>query len=40
VRAAMAGLSSLVTVERLARERGVEPGTLGYKARQETAYAR
>lgn len=40
VRAAMDGLSSLVTVERVARERGVEVASLGYKARQEAAHGR
>jgi len=40
VRAAMDGLSGLVTVERVARERGVESASLGYRARQETSYAR
>ncbi len=40
VRAALDGLRSLVTVERVARERGVEVATLGYKPRQEAAYGR
>ncbi len=40
VRAALDGLRSLVTVERIARERGVEVGSLGYKPRQEAAHAR
>ena len=35
VRATIDGLSSLVTVRQVARERGVEADTLGYKARQE-----
>ncbi|MBI2408095.1 MAG: 30S ribosomal protein S5 [Gemmatimonadetes bacterium] len=33
VRAAVNGLSSLTTVEQIARERGVEPSSLGYKSR-------
>ncbi|MDE3054207.1 MAG: 30S ribosomal protein S5, partial [Gemmatimonadota bacterium] len=33
VRAAMAGLQSLTTVEQIARERGVEPESLGYRSR-------
>jgi hypothetical protein len=33
VRAALDGLSSLTTVEQIARERGVEPSSLGYKSR-------
>lgn len=40
VRATLDGLQSLVTVERVARERGVEVGALGYKPRQEAAYGR
>ena len=40
VRATMDGLSNLVTVQRIARERGVEASSLGYKARQgEAAHA-
>jgi small subunit ribosomal protein S5 len=34
VRATMAGLSDLVSVERVARERGVEVDRIGYRARQ------
>jgi small subunit ribosomal protein S5 len=34
VRATMAGLSDLVSVERVARERGVEVDQIGYRARQ------
>jgi small subunit ribosomal protein S5 len=34
VRAAMDGLKHLTTVQRVARERGVEPGSLSYRARQ------
>ena len=37
VRATMDGLSNLVTVQRIARERGVEASSLGYKARQSEA---
>ncbi|HEY3287106.1 MAG TPA: 30S ribosomal protein S5 [Gemmatimonadaceae bacterium] len=33
VRAALDGLVSLTTVEQIARERGVEPASLGYKSR-------
>jgi len=33
VRAAMDGLQHLTTVEQIARERGVEPGSLGYRSR-------
>jgi small subunit ribosomal protein S5 len=33
VRAAMQGLQSLTTVEQIARERGVEPQSLGYRSR-------
>ena len=33
VRAAMDGLQNLTTVEQVARERGVEPSSLGYKSR-------
>jgi hypothetical protein len=33
----MDGLVNLVTVERIARERGVEASSLGYKPRQEAA---
>ncbi len=40
VRAALDGLRGLVTVERIARERGVEVHTLGYKPRQEAAHGR
>jgi small subunit ribosomal protein S5 len=40
VRATMDGLEHLVTVRQVARERGVEPESLGYKARQaEAAHA-
>ena len=35
VRATIDGLSHLVTVRQVARERGVEADTIGYKARQE-----
>ncbi len=35
VRATIDGLSSLVTVRQVARERGVEAETIGYRARQE-----
>src|SRR6478736_1028971 len=37
VRATVDGLKRLVTVMQIARERGVEPDTLGYKARQTAA---
>jgi small subunit ribosomal protein S5 len=40
VRATLDGLQGLVTVERVARERGVEVMSLGYKPRQEAAYGR
>jgi small subunit ribosomal protein S5 len=40
VRAAMDGLSQLVTVERIARERGIEVSSLPYKARQGAAHGR
>lgn len=40
VRAALDGLANLVTVEQVARERGVEGASLGYKPRQEAAHAR
>jgi small subunit ribosomal protein S5 len=33
VRAAMDGLAQLTTVDQIARERGVEPGKLGYRSR-------
>jgi len=33
VRAAMDGLAQLTTVDQVARERGVEPGKLGYRSR-------
>jgi small subunit ribosomal protein S5 len=36
VRAAMDGLAQLTTVEQVARERGVEPSTLGYRSRAKT----
>jgi small subunit ribosomal protein S5 len=36
VRAAMNGLAQLTTVEQVARERGVEPSTLGYRSRAKT----
>jgi len=39
VRATMAGLSELVTVRQIARERGVEPESLGYKPRQSSEVA-
>jgi small subunit ribosomal protein S5 len=35
VRAAMDGLQQLVTVEQIARERGVEPSEIGYRSRAE-----
>ena len=35
VRATFAGLRDLVSVERVARERGIEVGQVGYRARQE-----
>jgi len=34
VRATVNGLSRLVTVRQVARERGVEPETIGYQPRQ------
>jgi small subunit ribosomal protein S5 len=39
VRATIAGLKQLVTVRQVARERGVEPETLGYKPRQSSEVA-
>ena len=36
VRAAMDGLRSLTTVEQAARERGVEPASIGYRSRAKT----
>jgi small subunit ribosomal protein S5 len=36
VRAAMAGLQSLTTVEQVAKERGVEPRTIGYRSRAKS----
>jgi small subunit ribosomal protein S5 len=35
VRAAMDGLAQLTTVEQVARERGVEPSSLGYRSRSK-----
>ena len=35
VRATMNGLQSLTTVEQVARERGVEPSSLGYRSRAQ-----
>ncbi len=37
--AAMDGLKRMVTVERVAQERGVEVGQIGYRPRQERVYA-
>src|SRR5881394_122134 len=37
VRATMDGLAHLVTVQRIARERGIEVDSMGYKARQTEA---
>ena len=39
VRAAMDGLAQLTTVEQIARERGVEPSTLGYRSRAKAKEA-
>jgi small subunit ribosomal protein S5 len=39
VRAAMEGLQSLTTVEQAARERGVEPTSIGYRSRAKTKEA-
>jgi len=39
VRAAMEGLRSLTTVEQAARERGVEPGSIGYRSRAKSKEA-
>jgi len=39
VRATMDGLKQLVTVRQVARERGVEPETIGYKPRQSSEVA-
>lgn len=39
VRAAMNGLQHLTTVEQVARERGVEPSSLGYRSRAKSRQA-
>jgi len=39
VRAAMEGLQSLTTVEQAARERGVEPASIGYRSRAKSREA-
>ena len=39
VRAAMDGLAQLTTVDQIARERGVEPSSLGYKSRAKSKEA-
>ena len=39
VRAAMDGLAQLTTVDQVARERGVEPGKLGYRSRAKVKEA-
>jgi small subunit ribosomal protein S5 len=39
VRAAIDGLTSLTTVEQVARERGVEPASLGYRSRAKAKVA-
>ena len=39
VLAAMEGLAALTTVEQIARERGVEPGSLGYRSRAKSKEA-
>ena len=39
VLAAMEGLASLTTVEQIARERGVEPNSLGYRSRAKSKEA-
>ena len=39
VRAAMQGLQALTTVEQIARERGVEPDSLGYRSRAKVKEA-
>src|SRR3982751_6446762 len=39
VRAAMDGLAQLTTVDQIARERGVEPGKLGYRSRARSKEA-
>ncbi|MGH7720597.1 MAG: 30S ribosomal protein S5 [Gemmatimonadaceae bacterium] len=39
VRAALQGLQSLTTVERIAREREVEPGSIGYRSRARSKEA-
>jgi len=39
VRAAMDGLTQLTTVDQVARERGVEPGKLGYRSRAKVKEA-
>ena len=38
-RAAMEGLQSLTTVEQAARERGVEPASIGYRSRAKSKEA-
>ncbi|HEX5829459.1 MAG TPA: 30S ribosomal protein S5 [Gemmatimonadaceae bacterium] len=39
VRAAMDGLSQLTTVEQVAKERGVEPTSIGYRSREKSREA-
>jgi small subunit ribosomal protein S5 len=39
VRAAMDGLQQLTTVEQIARERGIEPSSLGYRSRAKSRQA-
>jgi hypothetical protein len=39
VRAAMDGLAQLTTVDQVARERGVEPASLGYRSRARSKEA-
>ena len=39
VRAAVDGLEHLVTVEQIARERGVEPSSIGYRSRAKSKEA-
>jgi small subunit ribosomal protein S5 len=39
VRAAMDGLAQLTTVDQIARERGIEPGKLGYRSRAKSKEA-
>ena len=39
VRAAIDGLTQLITVDQAARERGIEPSAIGYKSRAKSRSA-